>query len=114
MGSYMLPSQDHATNTGETLLPQETHLGEEDEDKDEDHAVNNGENIDDMDEYEERIEWGDFDRDVDDHELVSNFEEENMEYHDEGDADDEIGIQHNTNMTTAYTPLAESFYTNTW
>ena len=56
MGSYMLPSQDHAANTSETLQPQETHLGEEDEDKDEDHAVNNGENIDDMDEYEERIE----------------------------------------------------------
>ena len=67
-----------------------------------------------MDEYKERIEQGDFERDVDDHELVPNFKEENMEYHDEGDADDEIGIQHYTNMTTAYTPLAESFYTNTW
>ena len=50
-----------------------------------------------MDEYEERIKQGDFDRDVDDHELVPNFEEENMEYHDEGDADDDIGIQHDTN-----------------
>ena len=98
MGSYTLPSQDHATNTGETLQPQETHLGEED--KDEDHAVNNGENLDDMDEYEERIERGDFDRDVDDHELVPNFAEENMEYHDEGDADDEIGVQHDTKTTT--------------
>ena len=29
-----------------------------------------------MDDYEERIERGDFDRDVDDHELVPNFEEE--------------------------------------
>ena len=37
-----------------------------------------------------------------------------MEYHDEGDADDDIGIQHDTNMTTTYTPPAESFYTNTW
>ena len=50
---------------------------------------------------------------MDDHELVSNFEEENMEYHDEGDADDDIGIQHDTNTTTTYTPPAESFYTNT-
>ncbi|KAK9984987.1 hypothetical protein SO802_034512 [Lithocarpus litseifolius] len=83
MGSYMLPSQIHAANTGETFQPQETHLGEEDEDEDEDHAAYNGENIDDMDEYEERIEQGDFDRDVDDHELVPNFEEENMDYHDE-------------------------------
>ena len=38
-----------------------------------------------MDEYEERIEQGDFENDVDDHEVVPNFEEENMEYHDEGD-----------------------------
>ena len=90
MGSYTLLSQDHAADIGETLQPQETHLGEEDED--EDHAVNNGENLDDMDEYEERIERSDFDRDVNDHELVPNFEEENMEYHDEGDADDEIGV----------------------
>ena len=73
MGSYTLPSQDRAVNTGETLQPQKTHLGEEDEDKD--HAANNGENFDNMDEYKERIERGDFDRDVDDHELASNFEE---------------------------------------
>ena len=51
---------------------------------------------------------------MDDHELVPNFEEENMEYHDEGDADDDIGVQHNTNTTTAYTSPAESFYANTW
>ena len=38
-----------------------------------------------MDEYEERIEQGDFENDVDDHEVVPNFEEENMEYHDKGD-----------------------------
>ena len=75
MGSYMLSSQEYAANTGETLQPQETHLGEEDEN--EDHAMNNAENIARyMDEYEERIERGDFDRDVDDHELVPNFEEE--------------------------------------
>ena len=112
MGGYTLPSQDHVVNIGETLQPQETHLGEEDED--EDHATNNGENLDDMDEYEKRIKWDDFDRDVDDHELVPNFEEENMEYHDEGDADDDIGVQHDTNTTTAYTPPAKSFYVNTW
>ena len=66
-----------------------------------------------MDEYEERIERGIFDRDVDDHELIPNFEEENMEYHDEGDADDDIGIQHDTNTTTTHTPPTESFYANT-
>ena len=75
MGGYTFPSQDHATNTSETLQPQETHLGEEDED--EDHATNKGENLDDMDEYEERIKQGDFERDVDDHELDPNFQKKN-------------------------------------
>ena len=58
MGGYTLPSQDHVANTGETLYPQETHL--EEEDQDQDHAANDGENIDNVDEYEERIEQGDF------------------------------------------------------
>ena len=77
MGGYTLPSQDYVANTGETLYSQETHLEEEDEDEDEDHAANDGENIDDMDQYEERIEQGDFENDVDEHEVVPNFEEEN-------------------------------------
>ena len=72
-----------------------------------------GGNLDDMDDYEERIERGDFDKDMDDHELVPNFKEENMEYHDEGDANDNAGVQHDTNTTTAYTPHVESFYANT-
>ena len=50
---------------------------------------------------------------MDDHELVPNFEEENMEYHDEGDWNNDISVQHDINMTTAYTPPVESFYTNT-
>nr|XP_023872004.1 uncharacterized protein LOC111984617 [Quercus suber] len=112
MGDYTLPTQDHVANTGETLHPQETHLEEEDEE--EDHAMNDGENVDDVDEYEERIDQGDFEYDVDDHEVVPIFEEENMENHDEGDADDDIGVQHDTNMTTAYAPPSESFYANTW
>ncbi|KAL0005079.1 hypothetical protein SO802_012640 [Lithocarpus litseifolius] len=37
-----------------------------------------------------------------------------MAYHDEGNADDDIGVQHDTNMTTTYIPPAESFYANTW
>ena len=67
-----------------------------------------------MDDYEERIERGDFENVVDDHEVIPNFEEENMEYHDEGDADDDIGVQHDKNTTTGYRPPAKSFYTNTW
>ena len=54
MRSFMLSSQDHVANTGETFHPQQTHLEEEDEDEDEDedHVANDGENIDDVDEYE--------------------------------------------------------------
>ncbi|XP_030934495.1 uncharacterized protein LOC115959952 [Quercus lobata] len=37
-----------------------------------------------------------------------------MEFHDEGDADDDIGIQRDTNTTTGYRPPADSFYANTW
>ena len=62
-----------------------------------------------MDEYEERIKQGDLANDVDDHEVVPNFEEENMEYHDEGDAYDDIGVQHDTNTTTDYRPPVNSF-----
>ncbi|KAK9993024.1 hypothetical protein SO802_022727 [Lithocarpus litseifolius] len=100
--------EDHAVNNGETLQSQETHLGEEDEDEDEDedHAANNGENLDDIDKYKERIEQGDFDVDVNDHEVAPNFEEKNMVDCDKGDANDDIGVQHVTNTTTAYTPLA--------
>ena len=117
MGGYTLPSEDYVANTGETLYSQETHLKEEGEDplEDKDHATNNGENIDDMDQYEERIEQGDFENDVDEHEVVPNFVEENMEYHDEGDADDDdIGVQHDIDTTTGYRPPADSFYANTW
>ena len=77
MGDYMLPSQDHVANTSETLYPQETHLEEEDEDEDEDHAANDGENVEVVDEYEERIEQGDFENDVDDHEVVPNYSTNN-------------------------------------
>ena len=56
MRSFMLSSQDHVANTGETFHPQQTHLEEEDEDEDKDYAANDGENIDDVDEYEKRIE----------------------------------------------------------
>ena len=122
MGGYTLPPQethlgeededeDHAAKNGETLPPQETHLGEEDED--EDHVANSGENLDDIDKYEERIERGNFDRDVNDHEVAPNFQDENMVDCDEGDADDDIGVHHVTNTTTAYTPPASSFYANT-
>ena len=37
-----------------------------------------------------------------------------MEYHDEGDANDDISVQHDTNTTIGYRPYSDSFYTNTW
>ena len=79
MRGYKLPSQDHVANTSKTLYPQETHLEKEDEDEDGDHAANDSENVEVVDEYEERIEQGDFENDVDEHEVVPNFEEESME-----------------------------------
>ena len=33
---------------------------------------------------------------------------------DEGDADDDIGVRHDTNTTTSYRPPSDSFYANTW
>ena len=48
-----------------------------------------------------------------DDQVILNFEEENMEYHDEGDADDDIDVQLDTNMTTGYRPHFDSFYANT-
>ena len=48
---------------------------------------------------------------MDDHQVILNFEEENMEYHDEGD--DDIDVQHDTNTTTGYRPHSDSFYVNT-
>ena len=50
---------------------------------------------------------------MDDHQVILNFEEENMEYHDEGDADDDIDVQHDTNTTIGYRPHSDSFYANT-
>ena len=37
-----------------------------------------------------------------------------MEYHDEGDANDDIGVQHDTNTSTSSSAPTDSFYANTW
>ena len=99
-----------------------THQGEsftlpvvEDEDEDyADHAAINGEDLDDRDEYEERIKRDDFDRGVDDHEITSNTHVDDMDECDEDDADATIRVQHVTNMNPVYEPPASSFYANTW
>ncbi|XP_075637057.1 uncharacterized protein LOC142609373 [Castanea sativa] len=92
-----------------------THRGESStipvvEDEDE-HCV--GEDLDDRDEYEERIERGDFDRGVDDHEITLNPNVDDMEECDEDDANPTVRVQHVTNATPVYEPPALSFYENT-
>ncbi|KAK9998056.1 hypothetical protein SO802_017659 [Lithocarpus litseifolius] len=73
-----------------------------------------GEDLDDRDEYEERIERGDFDRGVDDHEITPNPHVDDMAECDEDDADAAITVQHVTNTPPVYEPPASSFYANTW
>ena len=87
----------------------------EDEEEDYvDHAAINGQDLDHKDEYEERIERGDFDRGVDDHEITPNPHVDDMVECDEDDANATIGVQHVTNMNPVYEPPASSFYANTW
>ena len=59
------------------------------EDEDEDCF---GEDFDDRDEYEERIEWGDFDRGVDDHEITYNPHVDDMAECDEDNADATVRV----------------------
>ena len=79
-----------------------------------DHAAINGEDFDDRDEYEKRIEQGNFDRGVDDHEITSNTHVDDMDECDEDDADATIRVQHVTNTTLINEPPASLFYANTW
>ena len=93
-----------------------THRGESStvpvvEDEDEDCF---GEDIDDRDKYEKRIDNGDFDRDVDDHEITPIPLVDDMTECDEDDADANVRVQHVTNMPPIYEPPASSFYENTW
>ena len=78
-----------------------------------DHAAINGEDFDDRDEYEKRIEQGNFDRGVDDHEITSNTHVDDMDECDEDDADATIRVQHVTNTPPVYESPASSFSTNT-
>ena len=93
-----------------------THRGEsstvpvvEDEDKD---CL--GEDLDDREEYEERIDDGDFNRGVDDHEITPIPHVDDMAECDEDDADANVRVQHVTNTIPVYEPPASSFYENNW
>ena len=87
------------------------------EDEDEDyvnHAAINDKDLDDRDEYEERIEQEDFDRGIDDHEVTPNPHVDDMAECDEDDAGATIRVQHVTNTPPVYESPASSFYANTW
>nr|XP_023920886.1 uncharacterized protein LOC112032347 [Quercus suber] len=81
------------------------------EDEDEDCV---GEDVDDRDEYEERIDNGDFDRGLDDHEIAPILHVDDMAECDEDDANTNVRVQHVTNTTPVYEPPTSSFYENTW
>jgi len=80
-----------------------THV--EDDDDYVDEIAINGEDFVDRDEYEERIEWGYFERDIDDNETSDSSEP---------DADNVVSVQTITNTIPAYAPPALSFFANTW
>ena len=87
------------------------HANDDDDDDDNDYVDEtaiNCENFIDRDEYEERIEWGDFrdfERDIDDDETLDGSKL---------DIDNVINVQNITNTIPAYAPPALSFSTNTW
>ncbi|KAK9996617.1 hypothetical protein SO802_021303 [Lithocarpus litseifolius] len=85
-----------------------THHDDDDNNNDDDYVDEtaiNGEDFVDRDENEERIEQGDFERDIDDNGIFDRSET---------DADNVISVPNITNTIPAYTPLALSFSTNTW
>ena len=90
-----------------------THLEDDDEDYVNDIAIN-GEDLVDRDEFEERIDRGDFEIDVDDYEITANVQADDIFDCDENDANNVIGVQNVTNTIPTYTPPALLFYANTW
>ena len=99
-----------------------THQGEsftlpvvEDEDEDYvDFAAINDEDLENREEYEEKIQRGNFNRGVDEHEITPNPYVDDTAEGDEDDADAIIRVQHVTNTTPVYEPPTSSFYANTW
>ena len=65
-----------------------------------------GEDLDDRDKYEGRIEQGDFDRGVDDHEITPIPHVDDMAECDKDDADTTVRVQHVPNVTPVYEPSA--------
>ena len=72
-----------------------------------------GEDLDNRDDYEERIERSDFDKGVNNHEITPIPYVNDMAECDEDDADATLLVQHVTNVTPVYESPASSFYENT-
>ena len=87
------------------------HVEDDDDDDDDnnDDYINetaiNGEDFVNRDKYEEMIERGDSEKDINDDEIFNRSEI---------DADNVISVQNITNTIHAYTPPTLSFFTNTW
>ena len=106
----------------DTQYEYSTHVEDDDGDDDDDHvnetiAINNddddyvdeniaidGEDFVDRDEFEDRIERGDFERDIDDDETLDDIEP---------NANNVISVQNITDTIPAYAPPALSFSANT-
>ena len=89
---------------------------DDDDDNDEDYVdetVINGEDFVDRNEYEVRIERGDFKRDIDDDEIEPNVHDDEIFDCGKTDADNVISIQNITNTIPTYTPPILSFSANT-
>ena len=94
-----------------------THVEDDDDDDDEDYVDKiaiNGEDFVNRDEYKERIERGDCERDIDDHEIEPNVHDDEIFDCGETEADNVINVQNITNKIPTYAPPAFSFSANTW
>ena len=91
-----------------------THVEDDDDGKDyvDDTAIN-GEDIVNRDEYEERIDQGDFEIDIDNHEIAINVHAYDIFDYGEIDADNAISVQNIMNTIPTYTLPALSFSANT-
>ena len=82
-----------------------TAINNDDDDYVDENIAIDGEDFVDRDEFEDRIERGDFERDIDDDETLDDIKP---------NANNVISVQNITNTIPAYAPPALSFFANTW
>ena len=88
-----------------------THVKDDDvhDDDDDDKTTINDEDFVDRDKYEERIEWGEFERDIE-----RDIDDDEIFYRNEPNANNVISVQNIMNTILAYALPAMLFSTNTW